>query len=92
MNEEEILATKAGIELDTLITTEFFPGDYHEYSTNISAAWRVVEKMRDYYPIIRFNQYSQKWEVEFLLGILVLTDSVEEAICKAALLARLGEK
>ena len=59
------------------------------YSTDISAAWPVVEKLKDYYPKIEFNQYSRKWEVEFLLCAIALADTAPEAICKAALLTKL---
>ncbi|MBU1067366.1 hypothetical protein KKE60_06235 [Patescibacteria group bacterium] len=59
---------------------------------DISAAWLVVEKLKDYYPKIKFNQYSRKWEVEFLLCAIALADTAPEAICKAALLAKLEER
>ena len=58
-----------------------------KYSTDISAAWQVVEKLKDYYPEIEFNQYTKKWEVTFLVGETASADTAPEAICKSALIA-----
>lgn len=107
MTKKEILAMKAGIELDTLITTEFFPGDYHEYSTEISAAWKVwlkITKDTDYeWAIYQFHSPEELVEVEAYgedyggdmeegCGNFSVISKFPEAICKAALLARLEEK
>ena len=113
MNKDEILAMKAGEELDKLVIKELMHHiwddserprckicgvwkdwpkptgcEYKPYSTDISAAWQVVEKLRDYYPEIEFNQFSKKWEVTFLVGETALADTAPEAICRAALLAK----
>jgi len=98
MTKEEILAMKPGsIELDTAVHRDVMgKGEpslirsLPHYSSDISAAWPVVEKMKDYYLKIEFNQYSKKWEVDFGSKGVVSADSCPEAICKAALLALEG--
>lgn len=92
--EKEILAMKAGIELDTLITTEFFPGDYHEYSTNISAAWRVVEKLYEGGILLRMlsntrGKYFCAFGGKRLAYSAVEDESAPVVICKAGLLAKM---
>lgn len=54
MTRDEILAMPAGIEMDALVAAKIFEwhyGTYHpelkRYSTDISAVWEVVEKLRD---------------------------------------------
>ena len=64
-------------------------------STDISAAWKVVKKMindgNSY-----FSDYgdNEKWGVTYAhsIGELVWADTIEEAICKAALLTKLNKK
>lgn len=71
---------------------------YAPYSTNIEAAMRVVEKMREReFDVCLSNDVltQYKWECEFSgrLKIIAysLSDSLAEAICRAALDA-MGEK
>ena len=64
------------------------------FSTDILVAWHVVKKMiKDGY--YYFSNYgdNEKWGVTYAhsFGELVWADTVEEAICKAALLTRFEE-
>ena len=102
MTKEEILAMEAGIDLDLLITKEFFSDvGYHEYSTDISAAWKVVEKLLTVVNIVDvWGSYIGQEHggfycrirggitlgLEFTVGPY---QGAPEAICKAALLAKL---
>lgn len=121
MNKEEILAMKAGEELDELIerdifdwkpkfkhgdVQEFYRSDFLPYSTNISSAWQVVEKITkelDYPFYLTYcksihEEDKQDWRATFALfvkGLIhVYNDgkTAPEAICKAALLTKLKKK
>jgi len=46
MSREEILEMKPGRELDVLVAQKIFDNCVCGYSTDITAAWQVVEKMR----------------------------------------------
>ena len=49
MTKEEIMAMETGDGLDAMIDKEIFGGDgcpHDLYSTDISSAWKVVEKLR----------------------------------------------
>jgi hypothetical protein len=117
MTKEEILAMKAGRELNIrvaedimgckVIQDEFFgdvescqllasdvkinalAGNYYgplqPYSEDISAADKVIDKLKDYNPRVEFNHYAEKWEADFSYGV-VSSANAPEAICKAALL------
>lgn len=103
MTKEEILAMEAGGKLDRLIEQEIMGGSalierilpYH-YSKGISAAWRVVEKMDTLGYWCHIHSFpTRMWSVRFAPpisgeGQSVDCPSVEEAICKAALLAKLA--
>jgi hypothetical protein len=55
------------------------------YSTDISAAWEVVEKMNDWdISIIKAGDYC---EVAFGSQQPIIRKTVQEAICKAALIS-----
>lgn len=128
MNREEILAMKAGVELDKLIAERVLhrvvkswetfrgkpvyqmqvPSDYGEvyehllcYSTNISAAWHVKEKLNGEGLLLTLTDLcptgplhrAEFWGYMGLVPTKMFgkaeADSVPEAICKAALLTRL---
>jgi hypothetical protein len=54
------------------------------YSTSISAAWEVVEKMRHLDPMVSWD--DPKWEVSFS-DVWAIADTAPHAICLAALKA-----
>lgn len=65
------------------------------YSTDISAAWEVVAKFKGYCYLFQYNNWIDgKWEAKLLWrgarGITGEGDTAPEAICKAALLAKIG--
>lgn len=63
------------------------------YSSDISAAWDMLEHMKGYNPRVAFDTHSEKWEAAFSFNEaeftfpVVLAATAPEAICKAALLA-----
>ena len=105
MNRDEILNMPAGRGMDEMVTQKIFMTDgfWHgvkDYSTDISAAWEVVEKMCDgdknKFMIYRFGFGPKKpkirWRVSWGQGwenLLSYCDaeSAPLAICRAALLA-----
>jgi len=109
MNREDILNMPEGRELDALVAEKIFGitkkhWDFEftlrHYSTDISAAWEVVEKMCDgdknKFMIYRFGFGPKKpkirWRVSWGQGwenLLSYCDaeSAPLAICRAALLA-----
>ena len=122
MTKEEILAMEAGRELNALVDEEIMHTSYElygrkfygagkefplAYSTDISAAWQVVDKMSQDGWRIRITERAesskQHWGVCFIdyrIKDLRRVDrpvkcafhqEIPEAICKAALLARLGD-
>lgn len=97
ITREEIMAMEPGQELDRLIAKKFMIDTYREaeikyFSTDITAAWEVAEKMRgigmfldiyigeNYYSV---GGYSKKYQDEIER---VEFNTAPEAICKAALL------
>ena len=105
MKKEEILAMEAGEKLDALVLKEVMgeEGQFYwrghpdygaapiKYSTDISAAWQVVEKMKTISLAIAYCLNWGKeyvWRVDFGLG-MVEAKAFPEAICKAALLVSL---
>jgi len=60
--------------------------DVPDYSTDIAAAWRVVEKF-DHYTITKYGDLYIQVEVEQLLNAVSRADTVPLAICRAALKA-----
>jgi hypothetical protein len=75
------------------------------YSTDIKAAWEVVEKMREKSFYVRVNSIGKYFECCFIknfvnenntpgsfIGLSNTCKTAPEAICKAALLAVLEEK
>lgn len=116
MTREEILGMEAGRELDALILEYVFNDcDYHgDYlitveerdfhpSTDIKAAWEVVEKMRNRPGCTcckacieihgtDFDNESDKPYLAFIHGQEAQGLTAPEAICKAALLVVLEEK
>lgn len=66
------------------------------YSTNISAAWQVVERMRelDYlFSLTNYDNYKLEYQARFYNRTSSHSGfgAAPEAICKAALLAKLEE-
>jgi len=106
MTKEEILAIEAGIRIDGLVAQNIMGGliaieNTPPYSADISAAWQVVEKMREEWDTVKvicdshsdwfielFKKVGDKWDevIEFRSHIACM--SAPEAICKAALLAK----
>jgi len=102
MTREEILKMEAGTDLDKTITHKVISDDgfWHgvkPYSTDIAAAWEVVEKMRS------ISEFSFVWhrrpmaifdkvnEEDKDLGDWVGAETAPLAICRAALLATLDQ-
>jgi hypothetical protein len=92
MTREEILNMPAGREMDALIAEKVIDPDWVKlknlcphYSTDIAAAWELVEKMK-YFTLYRGDGY---WECEYSGQYLESIDAETAplAICRAALLA-----
>lgn len=103
MNEltrEQILSMPAGRELDALVAKEVFKVDNPDHrwspSTDIAAAWEVVDKMHEYERwtlALEFYKDAGEWGAYFDdLGISPggAGNTAQEAICKASLLAVMG--
>lgn len=90
MTRDEILAMPAGREMDVLVGRHVMdlvgpPDLYWEYSTDISAAWMVVEK----FPAVSLTFRGKYWfcdvnQVDFDYS---QAETAPLAICRAALLA-----
>lgn len=111
MTKEEILAMEAGAILDATVAEQVMgiqgwfqysdglkPKAYR-YSTDISAAWQVVEKMKGNRQFMcelinrtaGWSDFNHKYELnDWLCSFLERLNP--EAICKAALLAKLKEE
>jgi len=80
---------------DMEITPEGINSILQPYSSDITAAWDVLERMKGYNPRLAFDTHSRKWEAAFSFNEaeftfpMVLATTAPEAICKAALLALL---
>lgn len=109
MTREEILGMEAGLALDNLVELHVFnhtKSMYLQagpYSTDIKAAWEVVEKMRNRPGCTGckacieihgtdFDNESDKPYLAFIHGQEAQGLTAPEAICKAALLVVLEEK
>lgn len=95
---QRILEMKPGRELDALVETVVMKrfastGEHGDWtypaprSRNVAASWEVVEKLRDDYNtqidiFVEDSSYIVFWENKW-----VESESIAEAICKAALLA-----
>lgn len=76
---------------------EFDKGDECEwraqsFSSDISAAWEVVEKLKEFKPIINYDPFHKKWFVRFNGGEFHSAEVAPLAICRASLLAVLEDK
>lgn len=73
-------------------TEKVKPSNFWNPSGNISNAWEVAEKMhKDLYDVSIWNDHNGKWACEINYWTVDDCDTVQEAICKAALLTVLGE-
>lgn len=87
---------KPGPELDALIAervmgldmSKTFSDEYGKYSTDIGAAWEVVQKLEDYSPVIRKSDSGQ-WQCALHHGekLAVYGDLVNTAPLAIALAA-----
>lgn len=57
------------------------------YSTDIAAAWTIVDKLKDRYTDIDYEGDGGDWRVFFSDDTFGLSQHVEVAICRAALKA-----
>ena len=108
MTRDEILNMPAGREMDALVAKnvmklEFpvyeFDGYKHQYkpkpySTNIAAAWEVVDKINSQESLYNFelskddkSWMCEWWSKETQEPIWATADTAPLAICRAALLA-----
>ena len=96
MSKQEILTMEAGDKLDELIAGEIFHWVYKarvmpHYSTDISAAWQVVEKLIKRYVFdLYFDDVGDCWVCKLFDGHQEYKGygwAAPEAICKAALIA-----
>ena len=63
--------------------------DIPNYSTDISAAWEVMEKMKEIYePDIMYLKLYNKWRADFGYDATILNETAPMAICLAALKAK----
>ena len=105
MTKEEILAMEADLDLDFQVDIKVMDGKggylaCPAYSKDISVAWLVVEKMQEQGLAKTFTLYWGKgwwcfFEYYDLAGNPIYATrgkTVPEAICKAALLTKLGGK
>lgn len=104
MTREEVLAMPAGREMDELVAelamgleTPFCMDDVPHYSTEIEAAWAVVEKMADAGRVVilkadglRDGTFNPRWTVLIDSQPRTDADAAPLAVCRAALLARLA--
>lgn len=95
LTRESIMSMEPGRELDALVAANVFGwhyGTYHpelrHYSTDISAAWEVVDRMSPQ-TMYMTRRHSDVWLCEFHGYPLVEGNAAPETICKAALLAKL---
>jgi len=96
LTREQILFLKPGRELDALVARKLFgvlnPDSRWRPSEDISAVWEVVEKMGD---CLHLKQHGEQgeWEAWFCgyPNSKAHGETAPEAICKAALLAVMGE-
>lgn len=94
MNREDILAMKPSRELDAFVAEKVMGyepgtatlGGWHP-SEDLSAAWEVVEGLRDKYYHIEIMTDEEFWKVRTNADEWVFSRNLTEAICKAALLA-----
>jgi hypothetical protein len=104
ITREEILAMSAGVEMDMLIELELFGKVasvyYHPrpFSTDLSAAWEVVEKMKqnNWFFILSDNLFPDRWEASFFWDpnqtmIEAIAETAPLAICRAALRVAMEE-
>lgn len=110
MTEAERLALEPGVELDRLVVLKVLKLDYFQkvkearplqYSTDISAAWLIVEKMivEGWNMDVGWYRDGNTWTASLSTDWDAFPDarileadgkSAPEAICKAALLAKTG--
>jgi len=105
MNEEEVLAMEAGIELDIAVHQKVvcrkasnLLHPLPKYSGNVLATWQVLRKLREEYWCIEIKIADGCRVIMELLRCLPIRvevnagtpfEKLPEAICKAALLTRL---
>lgn len=109
MNQEEILNMPAGQDMDLLVAEKVlqlstddwnkrFFANATKYSSNISNAWEVIEKMTDYEVHImsglNFKRYpNMPYGAKFenkKFSFVALGATAPLAICRAALLAAMS--
>lgn len=98
---EEIMSMSAGHELDAIITTAVMGFDQCDtdspYSTDIAAAWEVVEELQSRGIYIDIRTCADFYEAQALEYIIdrhfetVADPSISLAICRCALLTLIKE-
>lgn len=63
-----------------------------EYSTDIAAAWEIVSKLKDKFDVSVYTDQNGMYAAEINFYVVDDCETAQEAICKAALLAVLGEE
>ncbi|WP_028609218.1 BC1872 family protein [Paenibacillus harenae] len=105
LTREKVLAMKPGRELDALVAERvmgiILPNIHNAnfYSTDIDAAWELVEKMRDNKIYLDIRVWPDEYQVlphenennKLVYEWIVKRKSLTEAICKAALLTTIKE-
>jgi hypothetical protein len=99
MTRDEILNMPAGREIDSLIAVRVIDPEWEKvlsacpkYSTDIAAAWEVVDKMRKSFWVASLVADTNLWRVTFYTHTHrktheAINESAPLAICRAALLA-----
>ena len=103
MDREQIMAIEAGPEMDRAIeesvygwkpitSEDHYRADFKPYSTDIAAAWEVVERMRTMNKRLSLLDHGGEYHANFFtsgeyqLYNNACADTVSLAVCRAALL------
>lgn len=93
----EIKRTPAGFDTGERKTEAEAWADCPAFSTDIAAAWQVMERMvsRGWWPLVQLDDHAEKWICQFQdqygEGFSDEAKTAPEAICRAALAAIGGE-
>jgi len=78
-----------GLRVPSLVDKYDEWGYLPDYSTDISAVWQVIEKLKEHKPLLNYDPYSKKWYMCFNGAPFYSAETAPLAICRAALLTRL---
>ena len=93
----QLLELQPGEDLDRIVAKYVFDNVVDNYSTEISSAWKVVDRV-ELLDCRWLNYFAGKWELhEMAHGEIDLTivrgcDTAQEAICKAAVIIKIRNR